>query len=400
MSAKQFSNFRLTVCGVGLLLAIAITYSYHHNYFASGSLISSIGSIGSYQHKYDRDFSRNYFLTDSQCTAEFPELYKQIDISVNFYNERGGLSQNEFEEAAMDPGVTRIVIYDNQVYVKALHQGYQTKVFAVLSDIHRAVITSLEPLPNVEFIFDTADSGITSCGFSFSRRKADHHIWLMPCFSFWSWPETGVGDYYDAERKIDAVERQIAWDMKVPKLFWRGAPAMNFRREQIISRTANASWGDVKALDWSNPEERRDIWDHCRYKYLVHVEGGAYSGRLKYIQHCESVVVMHEQEFVDPYTHLIKSSGPDQNSVVVEETWNGLEEAMENLIQDNTKAQQIAQRSRQYFGQQYMTLSAEVCYWRRVIRGYASVQKFEPNLDSAVPIESVMLMRGTQWILG
>lgn len=31
---------------------------------------------------------------------------------------------------------------------------------------------------------------------------------------------------------------------------------------------------------------------HCQYKFLGHVEGWAYSGRLKYLQQCRSVVVV------------------------------------------------------------------------------------------------------------
>ena len=380
---------RLRISAIGICLAVIVTVFYHSQHY--NSFVRRRGS---------RTLSsRNYLLSDDQCTAEFPELYDQIDISVRHYKARGGLKREMLEEAAKGPALTRVIVYDNQVYVKSMHQGYQSRVYAVLSDLHRAVVTSPEPLPNIDFIFGTADSGESSCGFGFARGKKEPHIWLMPCFSFWSWPETLVGDYFEVERKIDAVESRVAWDMKVPKLFWRGAPSMNFRRQAIIDRVENASWSDIKPLDWAaHPEDRRDIWDHCQYKYLAHVEGARYSARLKYLQHCESVVVMHAQEWVHHYSHLIRGHGSDQNAVVVGDDWGGLEDAMDGLLQNDGKARAIAHRSRKFFGQQYLTLSAEVCYWRRLIRGYASVLEFEPNLDaSAVPVESVLMMRATQW---
>jgi len=177
---------------------------------------------------------------------------------------------------------------------------------------------------------------------------------------------------------------------------------MNYRREQLIERGVNVSWNDVKALDWANkPEDRLDIWDHCKYKYLAHIEGARYSARLKYLQHCESVVVMHEQEWVHHYSHLIKASGKEQNTVVVpstpEDPWNGIEQAMDDLMNNDKKARKIARTSRSFFGKKYLSLSAETCYWRHTIRAYASVQKFEPSLDGAIPFESVLMMRDTHW---
>lgn len=58
-------------------------------------------------------------------------------------------------------------------------------------------------------------------------------------------------------------------------------------------------WNEVAAIVWGQlggmlktPEE------HCAYKYLAHAEGYAYSGRLKYLQMCRSVIVAHDMEFI------------------------------------------------------------------------------------------------------
>jgi hypothetical protein len=58
-------------------------------------------------------------------------------------------------------------------------------------------------------------------------------------------------------------------------------------------------WSDIQPIVWQNlngglktPE------DHCNYKFLVHTEGYAYSGRLKYLQMCRSVVVGHEMQYI------------------------------------------------------------------------------------------------------
>ena len=49
-------------------------------------------------------------------------------------------------------------------------------------------------------------------------------------------------------------------------------------REELINITANASWADVEAISWTDPDKaapRVDMWDSCRYKFLAHTKGVA-----------------------------------------------------------------------------------------------------------------------------
>jgi len=82
--------------------------------------------------------------------------------------------------------------------------------------------------------------------------------------------------------------------------------------------------GDLKSLD-----------EHCQYAFLAHVEGWAYSGRLKwvvrisflhtgddvvrYLQQCRSVIVTHPLQYIQHYHHLLNSNpnSPNQNIVEV-----------------------------------------------------------------------------------
>lgn len=56
------------------------------------------------------------------------------------------------------------------------------------------------------------------------------------------------------------------------------------------------AWGDVHNIDWGGPKSdgvHPDNWEsmegHCKYAFLASPEGISYSGRLKYLQNCESV---------------------------------------------------------------------------------------------------------------
>ena len=241
--------------------------------------------------------------------------------------------------------------------------------------------------------------------------------WLMPDFGFWSWPETKVGSYGEVQRKAIAMEdtadnptrKPWSWDSKEDKLLWRGA-VMNLQvREKFISITKDKPWADVKAIEWHNKEsmsmDLKSMDQHCQYKYLAHTEGNSYSGRLKYLQNCRSVIVAHKMDWIQHYTPLMRASGPDQNYVKVNRDFSNLESTMLALQQDDNKARLIAKNNVETFRERYLTPAAEVCYWRSLIRGWAEVS-FNPNpwveKDGekswrGLAVESYVLERRLEW---
>ena len=60
--------------------------------------------------------------------------------------------------------------------------------------------------------------------------------------------------------------------------------------QDLLRGSENQPWSDVQALDWgkvnqedqkANGGDLKSPAEHCEYQYLAHVEGWAYSGRLK-----------------------------------------------------------------------------------------------------------------------
>jgi len=63
-------------------------------------------------------------------------------------------------------------------------------------------------------------------------------------------------------------------------------------QQELMRASENQPWSDVASLDWgkvNEDEEGRKAHngdlktpaEHCAYQFLAHVEGWAYSGRLK-----------------------------------------------------------------------------------------------------------------------
>ena len=354
----------------------------------------------------------NLHRTEAQCMQDFPDLYDAIDSSVSHYQnhflQRANL-ESSFESS--DNEFTWVVIHNNQLYVRYRHVGFQSRVQAVLADLHRAIITSPERLPDIEFLFNTADSAPSethSPVFGLSRGL-EERAFLIPDFGYWAWPEPLVNGFTAFEDQVDKVEKEVPWEKKKNQLFWRGNARMNPERENLISISDqnNETWGNVRDIDWGNLKEgdRYDMADHCRFKFVAHIEGARYSARLKYLQHCNSVIVTHEQQWTTHLSHLLKTEGAQQNVVVVGPDFKDVKQVIENLLLDDEKSKNIARNSQETFGKRYGKLGAEVCYWRQLIRGYYSIMtpEFQQSVtsgydrDGAKDYESAMLMGKTEW---
>lgn len=231
----------------------------------------------------------------------------------------------------------------------------------------------------------------------------------MPDFGLFSWPEPKIGSYDEVQMKARLVDEEKSLGDKIDKMLWRGAPLGLTVRTRLIAATKGKEWADVVSLDWrkkqSMAEDLKTMDQHCEYKYLAHTEGVSYSGRLKYLQNCRSVVIAHQLEWIQHHHPLLRSSGPEQNYVEVDRSWKTLEATIKHLRDNQKEAEQIADRMVTTFRDRYLTPAAETCYWRKLIRSWAEVS-FEPDMWErkdgkrrlrGLPVESYFIERRLDW---
>ncbi|EXJ89791.1 hypothetical protein A1O3_02858 [Capronia epimyces CBS 606.96] len=358
---------------------------------------------------YTRD-AGNLLLDSEQCEQAFPGLFEEVERPMKG-RAKSHITVDEIDSIPRRNGYVRAMIFDQQLYVIATTGGIYSRELATLHALHRAIISSPEPLPNIEFAFNTDDRIPSVPLWGYARRKEDTNIWLIPDFGFWSWPETKVGTMREVQLKATLTEQVDgwSWSTKLPKLLWRGATMGLELREKFLEVTKDKPWADVKALKWKDNDsmvnDLKSMPEHCQYKYLAHTEGNSYSGRLKYLQSCQSVVVAHKMDWIQHHHPLMRSSGPQQNFVEVKRNYMDLAEKIAWLETHNEEAEAIASNSVHLFREQYLTPAAEACYWRKLIHGWASVS-FEPEFFEIVdgkkiwrglPVESFMLERRLEW---
>jgi hypothetical protein len=403
-------------------------YGYRHHTFQPHIQTANIPSKGPFdgQWNFTRD-ARNLLMNDSQCDLAFPDLFKEIDRAVES-RKRKPITFKEVDSVQPIRGYNRAMIYDNQVgdwfhknwdalltaklYLIAVDLKVNSRDQATLHALHRAIVTSPEPLPNIEFTFNADDiASPDDTTWAYSRRKSDNKLWLMPDFGYWSWPEPKIGSYSEVQMKATAMDAKVPWARKIDKLVWRGAMMDLLVREQLFEASAGHEWADIKILNWEDEAQGLShnvltMDEHCGYKFVAHTEGVSYSARLQNLQNCQSVIVAHKLQWIQHHHHLMVTSGPDQNFVEVGEDFSGLDVAMDMLVGDDELAQRIAENSVKTFREHYLTPAAETCYWRKLIRGWATVS-FEPEFYTkgtgeevkwrGLPVESYFLERTMDW---
>ncbi|TWU70633.1 hypothetical protein ED733_001181 [Metarhizium rileyi] len=355
----------------------------------------------------DRD-ANTYSLDSEQCNIAFPGLFAEIERGVATQKALGNITPKQLNISGRGRGALRGMIVDQQLYVlqeTILENEYDTsRAVAILHAIHRAIITSPEPLPNIEFAFtvsdvvpDPDDNKYPIWGLT--RKAADEEIWLMGDFGYWSWPLDLVGAYNEVRQKI--AEAETKFEQKTKQAVWRGAVATNGHREELIKVTEKKDWADVRAIVWAgisdliseDQTKALSMPEHCKYQFVIHTEGHSYSGRGKYLQNCNSVVIMHKRTWIEPHHALLVAEGPKQNFVEVAEDFSDLEAKVTGLLARPAKAKKIAQNGADTFRDRYLTPASQTCYWRELIRGWSSVS-FEPELWNVDKDDGKRTIRG------
>ncbi|KAJ9628499.1 hypothetical protein H2203_002398 [Taxawa tesnikishii (nom. ined.)] len=340
--------------------------------------------------------ANDFTFTEQQCDAAFPALYHEIDRALDYWGENGGVRAENIDLSWSKLGAIRALIYNKQLYVIESKNAtndpqLRRRALATLNQINRAISTSREPIPNIEFAFkvtDVADpptrNGVEHTMWSYARntnKSAHDKLWLMPDFNLWSW-EHVVGSFVDFQRA--ASEYDVPITEKTPKLVWRGALWVNEKiRGALVDVTKDKSWSDVSAFDWGNKTDQAlkklTMPEHCKWMFGAHTEGRSWSGRLKYLINCRSATIVHDLEWTAHWYHLLESQGVDQNFVPVRRDWSNLEETIEYYLTHPHQAQRIADNAVLKFRERYLSPAAEVCYWRRLFKVWAEVS-FEPQL--------------------
>ncbi|KAG4444387.1 hypothetical protein IFR05_000152 [Cadophora sp. M221] len=351
----------------------------------------------------------NRSLNEEQCRATFPGLAKEIDDAVArgpFKLDRAPQDYQGLVQGRIKDGNLYVLSADNRASRQMLYERD-----AVLHQIYRAITTSPTPLPDTIFTYSIIDNPRQN-SWSFSRDpKMPGNYWIMPHFSFWSWPLPFIGTMDEALTRISKVEKETPWEEKIDKVVWRGTTWFNSigntaLRPHLLAATKGKEWADVESLEWESNSKGANnsirIEDFCKYKYIIYTEGITYSGRLPFHQACKSIIITPPPSYLMHTTHLLRplfsstlpfspsansktGAGPNPrwiqsytpsqaNVIFVDPDWADLEQTVMWLRAHPGVAEAIAERQRELVADWgLLSAAAETCYWRSLIRGWSKV---------------------------
>jgi len=348
--------------------------------------------------------AHNIGLSQSQCDIAFPSLFDEINRARDYWSHSGHkITLEDTDISWRRDGAFKILIHNNTLRIlqskKAwVPYNYRKRMFYTLLQMHRALQGALatgQRLPDIEFAATLDDMSLVPGGsqtktiWAYTRELSDkvqEKLWLMPDFQFGASPPY-AGSFGEMQEKAAMHDGPLS--SKIQKAVWRGRVGTNKDvRPALLKASEGKDWADVIDTGFGAVEDEDDMisMDNlCRYAFVLHTEGRSWSGRLKYLLNCHSVPIVHKLHWTASYYSLLRPSGPEQNHLQVERDFSDLGSKVQHLIDHPEEAQRIADNARATFRERYTSPAAEACYWRELIRGYASVA-FEPETHEMVDV--------------
>lgn len=269
--------------------------------------------------------------------------------------------------------------------------------------IEHFLLANIQKIPDLEMIVNCRDWPQITRGDSrhfgpvFSFSKTDRHLDIM--YPAWSFREggpaislypTGLGRWDQHRQSINDAANDWPWHKKQSIGFFRGSRTSDERDELILlSRrlptlidaqyTKNQAWKSPKDTLNADPAKEVALEEHCRYKYLFNFRGVAASFRFKHLFLCKSLVFHVGDEWLEffygalkPWVHYVPlKSYPSAAE---------LEELVRFFKEHDDLAQEIAERGHRQIWD-HLKMKDVHCYWRKLLRKYAKLLKFEVKLD-------------------
>ena len=356
-----------------------------------------------------------------QLYPHHPEkgLYSQLLIDIQTFSKRKIVKEDIENISASYQSCHHIQIINNTLYhiPRKSAADYQTRSRSVKTML-KLIIETFQNITDMDLFFNVQD--VTEIPeqfretlfnvpvFALTKSKKVKHglrhenIILMPCFTLWSWPEARAGRWKGKLNSILNAGLRLKFEERTSKAFWRGVfnnegrtwfHSLSVKYPNLVDVQQNVWSKHDNALPLVGSEAYTTLEDHCKFKYLLHIEGGSYSSRLKYLLLCGSTVIYDRGNHWDEYWyHLLEHN---QNVILFEKRGNEDEfkKLHEFLSKNEDKAKEIGNQGRQLVSH-YLSENAISCFWWKILDEYGKLIGYKPTLHpDAIPMEDYLLGR-------
>jgi hypothetical protein len=299
---------------------------------------------------------------------------ERLRVTKNFFRGLVGLPPRR------DEWFVEFVVRDRncvQFYFNDAHQSRQEATTHMILDALKTI--KYEVRKNHKVTFYTSDHPPPDPAhrvLSYSALKESKNVVAVPDFSFWSWPDVGILDYSQTVDQVLAASEHPPQD---ERLFWIGNTATSPMRTRLMEIAAqdprilatDVTWvKEGRAERWASEKQMDTLGsnyvslpDHCRYKYLIDVEGIGYSARLKLLLFSARPLFLQERPCREFYFDRIK---PFSHYIPVDHDLSNLSAQLDWAQAHPDECAQIAANA-QAFARQHLTREAAIIYLREAI---------------------------------
>ncbi|PPJ50178.1 hypothetical protein CBER1_05225 [Cercospora berteroae] len=359
-------------------------------------------ALPEWQYTWARD-GNNQALSASQCDVAFPALYHEIDRAQQHFSGKN-ISEKDIALTGGNDGGVRFLIVDSQVRIVQtrglFREDFRHRIIAVVQQVVQAVAAADaagEPIPNIEFSVVVDDIAVLKeenpgALWSFTRKSADprqDNLWLVPSFHFFGAPPEAEG-FRTMQQKFRRHDSSL--EEKIPQVVWRGALWVNEAvRKPLLQVTADKEWANVSSMDWGKPDTVIPMDEFCKFRYTINTEGRSWSARMTHLFNCDSILFVHDVDWIAHYYHLINTG---VNVVHVSRDFSDFENSILYYNENLGEAQQIADEAKRTFRERYTTPAATACYCRRLMRTWAETVSFVPRVNKTKDGQTMKKTRG------
>ncbi len=181
-------------------------------------------------------------------------------------------------------------INNNIATFKYINNNYIDRMMCIKKLINE--VLEIYKIPDMEILINVMDNPINNPYFLHFSRTSSCKVNTIPNFSFYEWKDAKSDDFFETKNKIMKVD--IEWEKKENKIFWSGINSSSIREKFAKIDSDIYIFNLIKS--YSIKHTYYSLEDHCKYKYLLDLEGKGYSGRFPYLALTGSCIIILENE--------------------------------------------------------------------------------------------------------
>ncbi|GMH00527.1 hypothetical protein Nepgr_002366 [Nepenthes gracilis] len=265
------------------------------------------------------DYPAALVAEDSLTAEACPDYFRWIHEDLRPWKTNG--ISREMVEAAKSLASFRLIVVDGRIYVEEYRKAFQTRdVFTVWGILQ---LLRLYPgkLPDLDLMFQCDDKTVIGKRAYRGRKRSaapplfrycgdDSSLDIaFPDWSFWGWPETNIKPWVQLMRDLEEGNRRTKWMDRAPYAYWKGNLHMG-RRALLLKCNSTKDWNALIYWQRWGLESRRgfktsSLANQCTHRYKIYMEGKGWSVSEKYIQACDSMLLLVKARYYEFFTRSL-----------------------------------------------------------------------------------------------